>query len=242
MNRDEKLTRAPGLPPTKKKLNGHVVVCPSELGGGTWVALNDSGVCLALINWYAVRRNVTLDPLSRGGVVKTVCASDSYEVVETKLHALPLERINPFRLIGIFPGIKEIVEWRWNLKRLVRKKCPWKSQQWISSGFDEPTAQRVRGRAFLGAFKGHSINRLNWLRRLHGSHCPQPGPFSTCMHRTDAATVSYTEVAVSRQSANMRHHTGPPCCLLGRLKGRSFANGIPKLGMRISTTIHGQKR
>src|SRR5215472_13564368 len=144
MNRDEKLTRAPGLPPTKKKLNGHVVVCPSERGGGKWIALNDSGVCLALINWYAVKRSVTLDPMSRGEIVKTVCATDSPEVVETKLHGLPLQRINPFRLIGIFPVSKEIVEWRWDLKRLVRKKCSWKTQQWVSSGFDEPTAQRVR--------------------------------------------------------------------------------------------------
>ena len=34
--------------------------------------------------------------------------------------------------------------------------------------------------------------RLNWLRRLHRSHLPERGPFSICMHRSDAATVSYT--------------------------------------------------
>src|SRR5215510_1903426 len=109
MNRDEKLTRPAGLPPKKKNVNGRAVVCPSERGGGTWIALNDSGACLALINWYAVRRSVTHDAVSRGEVVKTVCATDSHEVVNTRLHGLTLEQINPFRLIGIFPGIKEIV-------------------------------------------------------------------------------------------------------------------------------------
>jgi len=241
MNRDEKLTRHTGLPPTKKRLNGRVVVSPSEPGGGTWIALNDSGACLALINWYSAKRSVAHDPMSRGEVVKTVCAVDSHEVVDAKLHSLPLERINPFRLIGIFPGIKEIVEWRWNLKCLVRKKCPWKSQQWISSGFDEPTAHRVRGRTFFCALQKHSISRLDELRRLHGSHSPQRGPFSTCMHRTDAATVSYSEIAVSRRSANMRYLTGPPCRLLSRLKQRGSASEVSTLLMRISTTIQGQR-
>jgi hypothetical protein len=214
MNRDEKLTRPSGVPPKQTKVNGRTVVYPSEPAGGTWIALNDGGACLALINWYSVNRCISHNSMSRGEVVKTVCAADSREFVDTKLNGLPLEWINPFRLIGIFPCGKEIFEWRWNLKRLIRKKCQWKSQQWISSGFDEPTAQRVRGRTFLGALQGHSTHRLDWLRRLHGSHSPQRGPFSTCMHRNDAATVSYTEVAVSRRRASMRYHTGPPCCLL----------------------------
>jgi len=53
--------------------------------------------------------------------------------------------------------------------------------------------------------------RLNWLRRLHRSHLPERGPFSICMHRSDAATVSYTEVAVSGQRATMRYKLGPYC-------------------------------
>jgi hypothetical protein len=127
------------------------------------------------------------------------------------LHGLPLNRINPFRLIGVFPTTSEIVEWRWNLKQLVRKNLPWKSQQWISSGFDEPAAQRVRGRTFRQAQKQESTGSLDWLRRLHRSHLPQTGPFSTCMHRNDAATVSYTEIVVSDQHALMRYGNAAPC-------------------------------
>jgi hypothetical protein len=211
MNRDEKLTRAPGLPPKKINLNGRVVVCPSEPGGGTWIALNDGGACLALINWYSVKRRVPHHPISRGEVVKAVCPADSSEVADTKLQGLPLERINPFRLIGIFPRKNKIFEWRWDLKRLVRKARPWKTRQWVSSGFDEPTAQRVRGRIFRSVLRESSGGDLGWLRRLHRSHSPRSGPFSTCMHRTDAATVSYTEVTVSDHAAKMGYHAGPPC-------------------------------
>lgn len=211
MNRDEKLTRLTGLKPRKQNVNGWTVLCPSEPGGGTWIALNESGTCFSLINWYSMAKRVDRNAISRGEVVHSVSASALPHLADAALAKLPLHRINPFRLIGVFPMTGEIVEWRWNLKQLVRKNHHWKSQQWISSGFDEPTAQRVRGKTFQRALRQYSVGRLDWLRRLHRSHAPQAGPFSTCMHRTDAATVSYTEVAVSSRRATMRYQAGTPC-------------------------------
>ena len=211
MNRDEKLTRSTGLPPRRKVVNGHAVLSPSEPNGGTWIAVNDSGACIALINWYSVTARVKRNPISRGEVVNSVRATDSADAADAELRGLPLRRINPFRLIGIFPRTREIFEWRWDLKRLVGKKLLWKTQQWASSGFDEPTSQRVRGRIFRAMLRKGSAGGLGWLRRLHRSHSPQSGPFSTCMHRTDAATVSYTEISVSARRAKMGYHGGPPC-------------------------------
>jgi len=211
MNRDEKLARPAGLPPKEKMVNGHVALCPSEPGDGTWIAVNDQGVTLALINWYSINARVARNALSRGEVVNSVSATISSDTADAGLHELPLNRISPFRLIGIYPTTSEIVEWRWNMSQLVRKHHRWKSQQWISSGFDEPAAQRVRGRTFRQAQKRESAGILDWLRRLHRSHLPQTGPFSTCMHRKDAATVSYTEVVVSDHHALMRYHSGAPC-------------------------------
>jgi hypothetical protein len=211
MNRDENLTRPTGLPPRKQMVNGRAVLSPSEPGGGTWIALNHSGACLALINWYSVTSRVKQNPISRGEVVKSLRATDSADAADAELRGAPLGRINPFRLIGIFPRTQQIFEWRWDLKRLLRKARPWKTQQWVSSGFDEPTAQRVRGRTFGFALREREAGRLEWLRRLHRSHSPQSGPFSTCMHRTDAATVSYTEITVSDHLAKMGYQAGLPC-------------------------------
>ncbi|MEW6303391.1 MAG: hypothetical protein AB1705_07975, partial [Verrucomicrobiota bacterium] len=53
---------------------------------------------------------------------------------------------------------------------------------------------------------------LGWLRGLHRSHEPARGPYCFCMHRADAATVSYTEVTVSRTMGTMRYWPGAPCC------------------------------
>ncbi|MSU60017.1 MAG: hypothetical protein EXS35_17915 [Pedosphaera sp.] len=211
MNRDEKRTRVAGLPPKLRFVNQRAILCPSEPGGGTWLALNDSGVTLALINWYSITARVKANPVSRGDVVNAVSAAASFAEAASALNDFPLHRTNAFRLIGIFPAGREVVEWLWDLKRLVRKQHRWRTQQWISSGFDEPEAQRIRGRTFRLAQRQRSAGTLEWLRRLHASHAAECGPFSTCMHRDDAATVSYTEAAVSARRATLRYRPGFPC-------------------------------
>jgi len=173
--------------------------------------VNDTGAALALINWYSVTARVAGQPVSRGEVVKLALTSDSPTEVEAALSELPLIRVIPFRLIGVFLSLKAVVEWRWNLKQLVRLHHSWRTNTWISSGFDEPGAQQTRGKTFSEARGQSSINGTDWLRRLHCSHGPERGPYSTCMHREDAATVSYTEVRVSLHKATMRYTPGAPC-------------------------------
>jgi hypothetical protein len=234
MNRDEKLSRVAGRPPAKKTVNGRTVLSPSEPGGGTWIALNDSNATLALINWYSIKASVKGETVSRGKVVNAVNSAGTPDLVDSALARMSLEKTNPFRLIGFFSATGEIAEWRWNLKQLVRKNHPWKTQQWISSGFNEPAAQRVRSKEFERALKHATAGSLAWLRRLHRSHLPQPGPFSTCMHRDEAATVSYTEVAASPQGARMRHCAGAPC--------QCRALHLYKLGRNILTQSGSSRR
>ena len=211
MNRDEQRNRARGRPPERTELSDCASLSPSEPSGGTWIGLNDRGVTLALINWYSVTRRVAKQPVSRGEIIPAARTAGSPEQVVVALRSLPLRRINPFRLIGVFPAATIIVEWRWDLRRLVARRHRWEAQQWISSGFDEPKAQRVRSIVFRTAKRQASFGSLDWLRRLHRSHAPEPGPFSTCMHRGDAVTVSYTEVSVDGSRGAMTYHDGPPC-------------------------------
>jgi len=211
MNRDEQRTRAPGLPPSRHRVNGVMVVHPSEPAGGTWISLNDASVTFALVNWYAVAGRVRTGAISRGQVVMATRIATTAGQVQTALEQLPLARINPFRLIGVFPSTHRIVEWRWNLCRLQTLHSQWTAQQWISSGLDEPAAQRIRSWTFRQAKRQRSFGTLDWLRRLHRSHAPSAGPFSICMHRGDAVTVSYTEVTVTPRTLVMRHQLASPC-------------------------------
>jgi hypothetical protein len=146
--------------------------------------------------------------------VEFLLATDSTAITDKALDGLPLTRVNPFRLIGVFPASRSVIEWRWNLKRLEHLEHRWRTNTWISSGFDEPGAQQTRGKTFGEALRRTSAGSTDWVHRLHRSHGPERGPYSTCMHRDDAATVSYTEVIVSRRAATMRYVAGAPCCCL----------------------------
>src|SRR5882724_835260 len=96
MNRDEKLTRHTGLPPKKRRVKACGVIFPSEPGGGTWIAVNDHGATLALINWYSITARVGGKAVSRGEVVNSMSAAILPDFVDTALAGLPLNQINPF--------------------------------------------------------------------------------------------------------------------------------------------------
>ncbi len=226
MNRDEQRSRVEALPPKRRSIGGRTAIHPTEPGGGTWIAVNDLQITLALINWYSVSASAGPGALSRGEIIPAAVKAGAPAEVEGILRALSLSRINPFRLIGVFPAAREIVEWRWDLNRLGRRRHRWKSRQWISSGFDEPRAERVRSTTFREAQKQKSAGTLAWLRRLHRSHSPHAGPFSTCMHRNGAATVSYTEIVARHGNITMRYQAGASC-EAGTLVKRIAMRGQP---------------
>jgi hypothetical protein len=211
MSRDEKLTRVSALPPARYCLGKYDAIFPSEPKGGTWIGVNDARITFALINWYSISARVTGQTVTRGAIVKSALPLDSAELVDETLSHAPISRINPFRLIGIFPAAGAVVEWRWNLRQVERLDFPWQTRMWISSGFDEPGAQQTRSETFRRASRQSSAMTVGWLRRLHRSHAPKRGPYSICMHRDDAATVSYTEIIVSGSVATMAYQSGQPC-------------------------------
>src|SRR3954454_3146239 len=103
------------------------LLASSEPGGGLWIGANDSGASFALINWYGARTRVESQPISRGEIVKSTLSLDSSFSVTNALSLLPLSRVNPFRLIGVIPSKKAVVEWRWDLQKLDRIEHAWET-------------------------------------------------------------------------------------------------------------------
>jgi hypothetical protein len=223
MNRDEKRSRSVALPPLIIDFATRRVIFPRESpGGGTWIAANDAGICLALINWHRIEREPLHDVVSRGQVVGELIGKSSANEIASGVMKLPLRKLRPFRLIAIAPSEKSVTEWRWNLEWLTVRNHQWQLQHWFSSGFDENCAELERQRVCDAAHNGQSDPSLRWLRELHRSHVPKRGPFSICMHRPDAATVSYTEVAISRGRATMHYKSGT-CCSKGAMVTRTIS-------------------
>jgi hypothetical protein len=226
INRDEKLDRFAALAPRTVDFGSHRAVFPSEPTGGTWISANDAGVCLALINWHRVQRQPTNDVVSRGEVVRALASKPSTDEIADGIGTLPLRKLRAFRLIVIAPSEKLVTEWRWNLEWLTVRDHKWRLQHWFSSGFDERRAELERQRVCETAHNRQSTRNLSWLRQLHRSHAPKRGPFSICMHRRDASTVSYTEVIVSDKRATMRYKAGS-CCSSGAIVTKTISLARP---------------
>ena len=212
MNRDESLQRPVAQPPELFLRAGRSALYPTEPGGGTWIGVNASGLCVALINWYAIPRRPGIGLVRRGIIVPALLTAQTFDNVRTAMLGMPLHDIAPFRLIVFAPREKTVREFRWDQDTLGEQPHVWEPRHWFSSGFDEPAAQHERGQVCRAAWQQPRAGSLPWLRRLHASHRPARGPFSMCMHRRDAATVSYTEVVVTRHEATLRYHDGPLCC------------------------------
>ncbi len=211
MNRDESRTRISALPPEKESAHQRQVISPREPEGGTWISMNDFGVSFALVNWYSQSRLASVPIVSRGKIVRTLRSAIHPNEARSLLAQFDLNHLNSFRLVGVFPETETVLEWQWGGKELLQVEHRWAPAQWISSGWDEPGAQRARSAVFESFREDSDAGTSPWLRKLHGSHCDGPGPYSTCMHREDAATVSYTEIEVDTTGGELRYLSGPLC-------------------------------
>ena len=209
MNRDESLARLSGLPPEVHGRDGLLMLYPRERSGGTWIGVNSAGVAFSLINWYSQPDCVRGNPVSRGEVVRALLSARDRNAAASLLEGLPIERMNPFRLIVVSLSERSLTEWHCARGDLELFDLPWKRHHWFSSGFDERKANQMRRRV-CARVDNDSLD-LPLLRKLHRSHAPKAGPFSLCMHRNDASTVSYTEINVRGQLATAYYIAGPPC-------------------------------
>ncbi len=211
MNRDERLTRADAAPPSLVSVGGIAAVYPRDRAGGTWVAANDRGIALALLNWNDVSQPDSEKKNSRGAVVTALMRLGSQGEVQKALQNLDLLDTWPFRLVGIFPAEKKIGEWRWNHKQLMVEFPEWKPQHWFSSSLSDERAASERGAACASAWRMEDAGSVAWLRCLHACHDNGPGPFSICVHRENVRTVSYTEIACDANKVSCRYSAGNPC-------------------------------
>jgi hypothetical protein len=210
MNRDELLTRPISLPPRIRQIENTLAIYPAEPSGGTWIACNSFGNLLAILNWNEVPVLQTpANKISRGILIPQLLVYPNSESVNSALLRLDLSSVLPFRLIGIFLKNWDLAEWRWNGTSLKQLSFPWARKHWFSSSLSDSSAEKQRG-DYCNSISALSENN-QWLRNLHRSHFPERGPFSICVHRPDAATVSYTEVHVSRARASMNYLQGHPC-------------------------------
>jgi hypothetical protein len=215
MNRDERLTRAAAYAPRITGAGTVQAVYPREDGGGTWIGANETGISFALLNRNSTSE-ATAKVRSRGEVIPPLLESRSRQSAEHRIKTMDLRDVSPFRLIAFFPGERLMCQWNWDAEQLESFHLPWHARHWFSSGISDELAREVRGLSCTEAWKQHDAGSLPWLRNLHASHAPEQGSFSICMHRQDAATVSYTEIVCDSRQLIMRYRDGHLCEMTDR--------------------------
>jgi hypothetical protein len=218
-NRDEKHTRRPASKPRLLTRGGTRLLAPIDGDfGGTWIAVNEVGLSLALLN----RGSGSPAQLSRGVLVMNLIASPALSDVAERFAASDLSDFAPFALLGLALGSSAaLFTWNGREARVIADADPY--MPLVSSSVD-PDGCESRRRATLECIRTHSpALHSGALLAFHRSHSPEPSAHSVCMHRDDAQTVSFTWVTVDGAGANMYYAAGPPC---RSLAGESVSLGL----------------
>lgn len=211
MNRDERRTRAPALPPAQMDAAGVPALMPIDGdAGGTWISVNDLGHTLALLNRWDESPHDTGTPLvSRGLLVRDLAGVPGTGALRTAIAGLALSRYRPFTLVSVAPGEPPLL-FEWNGQQLSHAGVTEPGLVRTSSGSDQLGAERSRGALFRSASEAPGGLTPEGLTALHRSHLPEKGPLSICMHRDEAVTVSFSLITVSGGQVLFRYVAGSP--------------------------------
>lgn len=215
-NRDEKRTRVVAEGPRRFDRGGVSYLAPIDpVGGGTWIAVNEYGVSGCLLNG-----NGEAGILSRGLLVNRIATSRSAEEAVASLRGLDPGPYGPFRLLLLAPEYPPTVaewtvaEWtvaEWDGRNEVRFFAGAPRMPLVSSSFEPAAVEQARREEFQRRLREAGKLDLSFLQAFHRSHQPARGPYSSCMHRPDAETVSFSWIHVTNRHIEFAYLPGAPC-------------------------------
>lgn len=212
-NRDERRARKAAHAPTIRLTRGVSFVAPTDGEvGGTWIGANEYGLSLCLLNLYAgAEAPAALDFKSRGLLLPDLLSQRGTAEIVRAVSRCELSHFQPFTLLALAPaGAPVVLSWTGRRLLVSDDECD-SLLPLTSSSYANAEAARAR-RELLKRMSGSSFSPADDLHmRFHRSHSPAPGPLSVCMHRPDAATVSFSRVKVTPRSVEFYYQPGPPC-------------------------------
>jgi hypothetical protein len=213
-NRDEKLTRKRATPPRFAVRDSVRFLAPVDGDfGGTWIATNEFGISLCLLNGANLTGSDSIyraAACSRGLLLPELISSPSVAAVCERIHAADAAVFAPFTLAALGPRqAPALVEWDGARKimRLQDETC----FMLTSSSFDTEAVRASRQDGFRGLAASCGQVNAELLVKFHSSHVPARSAYSTCMHRPDAETVSFSRIRVAEQEADFFYTPAAPC-------------------------------
>jgi len=203
-NRDEQKSRPQALQPTKNStLNAIYPIDP--MGGGTWIAVHESGLSLALLNYYQAQVEPTLHHFtSRGVIIPHLLAH--HDDIQQQLMEMDLSVFQAFQLCVFHPTLSAssrhtvlATQYIWNGKKLTWSELSTIDSLPITSSAVD-YEQVARHRKYL--FNNMLTTTLGYTEDYIAYHQRQEkvGKRAVNMLREDAQTVSFTHIKIQQQA------------------------------------------
>ncbi len=208
-NRDEqKKRRRALLPEVYTDLTTQIISPTDADAGGTWISVNEYGLTFCLLNHYEKEQLIPhKDWLSRGEIIRTLASYDSLDSVVSKFNEIDLSNFKPFRLFILNPEGRSYL-FTWDALELMVEQDV--NTPRSSSSF-EPEKVRASRKALFKTMGLHeSKNREDFLK-YHTGHTDGESPYSVCMHREDAGSVSLSHIVVNNEDVSFSYADGAPC-------------------------------
>jgi hypothetical protein len=206
-NRDELLSRPRALPPQRFSLGDRDILYPIDPQSlGTWIALNDCGLILGLLNLNLPAAKPKPGTISRGCMIPMFSRAVSVIEAAEMMDAASFSDFSPFRVIAIdqsnlaeiiFDGDRQRIAFHPN----------WEAEMFTSSGLGDHVVEPPRRELFDRLLERHGATPA--AQDLFHDHVwPNAQHLSVHMSRPGARTVSQTLIEMDRHRAVMSYSDG----------------------------------
>jgi hypothetical protein len=209
-NRDESPLRPAALPPRIETFGRHRAILPIDpQAGGTWIAANDAGLILTLLNYYAAPhdRNAPKAARSRGTIIPSLLDADTLAEAFARTTMLDPAQFADFRLVlANRTSVAEVLRDGLNFVRTPPRKIE-RPLFFTSSGLGDAIVGPPRRALFEEMFVGDLVAQQD---AYHRHSWPDRRQLSVCMRRADARTVSFTVAEHTDDGVRMMYHADAP--------------------------------
>jgi Transport and Golgi organisation 2 len=208
-NRDERRTRPPARPPEVRGFGPRRGVMPVDPeAGGTWVAANDAGLVLTLLNYNTTPPARPAAPASRGLIIPSLLECETAEEAAGRGADLVVSEFQPFRLVMLDRnGCAELTSDGRELA-LCRHSLKAGPLLFTSSGLGDDLVAGPRRELFFRTMA--NAPDAAGQDAFHRHRWPGRPEVSVCMSRGDASTVSFTVVELVDRGVTMFYRGAAP--------------------------------
>lgn len=218
-NRDELRARGPEIAPAEARTDSGVrYIAPTDSdAGGTWIAANEHGITVALLNGYAESRGPERSEwTSRGALVRSLADMQTAGELWTRMSPRRLGAFRPSVVVALGLGERPLIA-RWDGLAVSFDPRADLALPITSSSYEQSEVQRFRRDLYAREVGGGldprstgppSLAALDAYHRWTGPDGPTDS--SPCMARSDAATRSHCRIEVRPGAVRFQYFPSAP--------------------------------